>query len=240
MALSGLFLSLFLIVHVSGNLALFKHDAGKSFNEYTVFMTSFPPIKIISYLLYATFALHIANGFYLVYRNQKARPVAYAAKKDTRSSSWASRNMGLLGSILFFFLVIHMGNFWFQYKFGSVPYTRYVSDPATGLTTSAPYERAISGNLEKWVEGSSEVVVVKDLFQVVASSFSNPIYVIFYVISMIALSYHMFHGFQSAFQTLGIRPGKAENLIKWTGTLVFALIIPVLFAAMPVYFLIFN
>ncbi|MCE2846097.1 MAG: hypothetical protein LW707_03575 [Sphingobacteriales bacterium] len=79
MALTGLFLCIFLVVHVSGNLQLFKDDNGMSFNQYSVFMTTFTPIKVVSYLLYATVIVHAINGFYLMGRNRKARPVAYAS-----------------------------------------------------------------------------------------------------------------------------------------------------------------
>jgi succinate dehydrogenase / fumarate reductase cytochrome b subunit len=60
------------------------------------------------------------------------------------------------------------------------------------------------------------------------------------VIAMIALSYHLAHGFQSAFQTLSIRSKGVEGLIRGVGTIFFALIIPALFAAMPIYFLFFK
>jgi succinate dehydrogenase / fumarate reductase cytochrome b subunit len=77
----------------------------------------------------------------------------------------------------------------------------------------------------------------KDLYGEVESAFKNPWYVAFYVIAMIALSYHLAHGFQSAFQTMGIRRKNYEKIIKSVGTIFFAIIIPALFAAMPLYFL---
>lgn len=245
MALTGLFLSIFLIVHVSGNLQLFKNDGGMAFNRYSVFMTTFTPIKIVSYLLYATILLHALNGFYLVFRNQKARPVKYAAAKDTRGSSWASRNMGILGTILLIFIVTHMFNFWYQYKFGSMDWKTYIVEATTGNIVkqeTIPAAEAAAQNLQpaEMDYMGNKIIICKDLYSVVNTAFKNPAVVAFYVISMLALSYHMLHGFQSAFQTLGIRRKKYEALIRNTGSLIFAILIPALFAAMPIYFLFIN
>ncbi len=245
MALTGIFLSLFLVVHVSGNLQLFKNDGGMAFNQYSVFMTTFPPIKIISYLLYATILLHAVNGFYLVLRNQKARPVKYESRKDTRSTSWASRNMGILGTILLIFIFTHMINFWYQYKFGSMNWKSYVVESTTGNIIKQDLIPAADAAAQQLKPASMDymgntIVICKDLYAVVAEAFKNPAIVAFYVISMLALSYHLLHGFQSAFQTMGLRRKKYERLIRGTGSLVFAIIIPALFAAMPIYFLFFN
>jgi len=242
MALTGLFLSLFLIVHVSGNLQLFKNDGGMAFNQYSVFMTTFTPIKIVSYLLYATILLHAINGFYLVIRNQKARPVKYASKKDTRSTSWASRNMGILGTVLLIFIVTHMINFWYQYKFGEMNWKTYVVEATTGKILkedTIPAADAATQNLQPVTMDymGNTIIICKDLYAVVAQAFKNPAVVAFYVISMLALSYHLLHGFQSAFQTMGIRRKKFEGVIKGIGTFVFAILIPALFAAMPIFFL---
>jgi succinate dehydrogenase / fumarate reductase cytochrome b subunit len=245
MALTGLFLSLFLIVHVSGNLQLFKDDGGMAFNRYSVFMTTFTPIKIVSYLLYATILLHAINGFYLVARNQKARPVKYEGKKDTRGSSWASRNMGILGTILLIFIVTHMINFWYEYKFGSMDWKTYIVDATTGnilKQETVPAADAAAQHLKPTEMDymGNEVIICKDLYAVVAKAFKNPAVVAFYVISMLALSYHLLHGFQSSFQTMGIRRKKYEGLIRGTGTFIFGILIPALFAAMPIYFLFVN
>lgn len=242
MALTGLFLSLFLIVHVSGNLQLFKDDGGMAFNQYSVFMTTFTPIKVVSYLLYATILLHALNGFYLVLRNRKARPVGYESKKDTRSSGWASRNMGLLGTILLLFIVTHMANFWYQYKFGDVIWKTYIVEATSGKlinqdTISA--SEAAQQNLQPVTMDymGNKIIICKDLYSVVETAFKSPTLTAFYILSMAALSYHLLHGFQSAFQTLGIRRKKYESIIRNTGTFIFAILIPALFAAMPIYFL---
>ena len=240
MALTGLFLCLFVVVHMSGNLALFKSDGGLAFNQYAVFMTTFPPIKVVSYINYALILLHALNGFYLVYRNQKARPIKYEGKKDNGPVKWSSRNMGLLGSILFVFIILHMGNFWREFHFSPMEVLKYTTNGVTGETQIAaiPYEQFVGP--KHYYENGNEIVIVKNLYGEVAEAFTSPLYVLFYVISMFALSFHLMHGFQSAFQTLGIRAQNFKGIIQGVGTAVFGVLIPLLFAAMPVYFLFFK
>ena len=80
MALTGIFLCTFLVVHLVGNLQLFKDDAGQAFNAYAYFMTHFGPIKIVSYLLYASIIIHAVYALLLTAGNKKALPVAYAVQ----------------------------------------------------------------------------------------------------------------------------------------------------------------
>lgn len=212
MALSGLFLCTFLIVHCIGNMQLFKDDGGQTFNEYTYFMTHNPLIKIIAYVNYALILLHIINGFILLSANKKARPQAYANVDQSKSSTWSSRNMGILGTLILVFLIVHMRSFWFEMKFGSIPIINY--------------------------DGSD--IVYKDMYKIVVEAFTQAWYVVLYVICMIALAFHLFHGFQSAFQTFGINHHRYTPIIKVIGVGVFAIIIPALFAAMPLFFLLNN
>ncbi len=71
-------------------------------------------------------------------KNRRARPVKYAVQPKA-GSSWASLNMGLLGSIIFLFPVIHMTNFWGRYKFTEGTYREYRKDLLTGKLTSSVY-----------------------------------------------------------------------------------------------------
>ncbi len=212
MALSGLFLCTFLIVHCIGNMQLFKDDGGQAFNEYTYFMTHNPLIKIVAYVNYALILLHVINGFILLSANKKARPQAYANVDQSKSSTWSSRNMGILGTLILVFLIVHMRSFWFEMKFGSIPIINY--------------------------DGSE--ITYKDMYKIVVEAFSQAWYVALYVICMIALAFHLFHGFQSAFQTFGVNHHRYTPVIKVIGVGVFAIIIPALFAAMPLFFLLNN
>jgi len=241
MALTGLFLCTFLIVHLGGNLLLFCDDKGYSFNMYANFLTHFPPIEVIAYLLYLSILVHAIYALVLTLKNRSARPVRYAAHNDA-PASWQSKNMGLLGSILLLFIVIHMSDFWFAYKYSNkVNFIEYRTDLATTKTVAVDYIPS-SPEFEKSVtiENNVEIVRVKDLHARVASSFSNLLYVIFYVIAMIAVAFHLMHGFQSAFQTLGWTHRKYTPIVKFIGTWFFGVIIPLGFALMPIVYYIYS
>jgi succinate dehydrogenase / fumarate reductase, cytochrome b subunit len=150
--------------------------------------------------------------------------------------------MGLLGTILLVILVIHMGNFWRNFHGGDrqlISLVRYETNMATGQTMKKDVPGDFTGS-RHYYENGLEIFEGKDLYKLVADDFSSPVYAGFYIISMIVLAYHLMHGFQSSFQTLGIRRKPYEKLIRGTGNVLFALIIPALFAAMPLYFLFFH
>ena len=123
MALTGLFLCSFLVGHLLGNLQLFVPgvEGQTAFNEYALFMTTFPLVKILSYLTYASVLFHVVDGFVLVLQNRKARPARYAMEKGSANSGWSSRNMAVLGTIVLVFIVTHMQNFWWRMHFGDMP-----------------------------------------------------------------------------------------------------------------------
>jgi succinate dehydrogenase / fumarate reductase cytochrome b subunit len=243
MALTGLFLCTFLIVHLGGNLLLFKNDDGFMFNMYANFLTHFPPIEVIAYVLYLSILVHTLYAIILTIKNRKARPIGYAvaAKSDAK---WSSKNMGLLGSVLFLFIVIHMSDFWYNYKFGHAnTFKEYRTDLSSGKTEAIEYVPASPDfensvfNLHSPVTNTDfEIVRVKDLHARVANSFSNIWYVIFYVIAMVAVSFHLLHGFQSAFRTLGWVHRKYTPIVEFIGTWFFAVIMPVGFALMPIVY----
>lgn len=241
-ALTGLFLCTFLIVHLAGNFALFKNDGGMSFNLYTVFMTTNPLIKTVSYLLYASILFHAFKGLHLVYKNRMARPVAYAVVNGKANSHWTSRSMGVLGTIILVFIVVHMGDFWFEYKFGHIPYVQYTENMTTGSITATPYvdangaPAAINKKMEEYVIGDNKITIVKDLYAEVAESFKNPLLVLLYLLSMASIGFHLFHGFQSGFQTVGVNHPKYTPVLKSLSLWVFGIIIPACFAAMPLFF----
>lgn len=122
MAVTGLFLCLFLIVHLMGNLQLLlsQEVASESFNSYSNFMTGNLLIKIISYLLYLSIIVHTLVAVFITIKNKKSGGV-YSFDNRAKSSNWYSRNMGFLGLILLIFLIVHLKDFWYQYKFGSIP-----------------------------------------------------------------------------------------------------------------------
>jgi succinate dehydrogenase / fumarate reductase cytochrome b subunit len=244
--LTGLFLCSFLVIHVVGNLQLFNDDNGMAFNLYTVFMTTNPLIKAVSYVLYFSILFHAFKGIHLAYKNQKSRPVKYAVVAGKANSHWTSRNMGILGTIILVFIVVHMSDFWYEYKFGHLPYAKYTENMTTGEVSFERYVDAsgnpaqINDKIQEYVEGNNKIIIVKDLYEEVAEEFENPVLVVLYILAMMAIGFHLFHGFKSGFQTIGFNHPKYSPAISFLGTWVFSIIIPALFAAMPLYFLLIK
>lgn len=122
MALTGGWLCVFLAVHLAGNLALFlpEERARPIYNGYTAFMTGSPVIKVLSLVNYLALVLHSAVALLLVLQNRRARGAPYACARPGLTSPWHARNMGVLGSLVLVFLVIHLKTFWFRYHQGDV------------------------------------------------------------------------------------------------------------------------
>jgi succinate dehydrogenase / fumarate reductase cytochrome b subunit len=206
MSLTGIFLILFLLVHLVGNLLLLAGDGGESFNLYAYFMTHNPLIKTVSYGLYFFILLHTVQGILLWTKNRAARgPRGYAVKvtRTVETSAFASKNMAWLGIIIFLFILMHMYQFWLQMKMDALPYQTY--------------------------DGQD----VKDLYYIVSLTYENPVFVIIYVVSMVVIAIHLWHGFQSAFQTLGLNHKKYTPLIRTVGKL-YAILVPLGFALIPI------
>jgi succinate dehydrogenase / fumarate reductase cytochrome b subunit len=196
MGLTGLFLISFLIVHVSINSLIFLNDSGESFNAGANFMAHNPVIRIVEIGLFAGLIAHVVQAWVLTNENKKARPVGYAMVDGAANSSWYSRSMGILGSLLLIFLVVHLGNFWL------------------------PTKQAVFAHEEH------------NTFENMKQVFSQWYFVLLYLVGVIALCYHLLHGFQSAFQSLGMNHKKYTPSIKKFG-IWFSIIVCVLFAAMP-------
>jgi succinate dehydrogenase / fumarate reductase, cytochrome b subunit len=199
MGLTGLFLVSFLVIHVGINSMIFFNDHGETFNGYGKFMSHNMIVRFLEIGLFIGFIIHIYQGFALTRLNTKTRVSKYAVSASNATSKWYSRSMGVLGSLLLIFLVVHLSHFWVG-------------------TKSALY-----------LHGDAE----HNMFEEMKGAFSNLWIVILYVIGVVSLSWHLIHGFPSAFQTLGINNPKYNGLIKTIG-LGFSIIVPLLFAAMPI------
>lgn len=202
MALTGLFLIAFLTVHLIGNLQLLKDDGGKAFNIYAEFMSTNPVIQTISKGNFAFILIHIVWAIILTRKNKIARPQGYAVT-SSKSSIWSSRNMGILGTIILVFLVVHLKHFWAEMHYGGIPTVNY--------------------------EGKD----VRDIYTIVAYWFTVDWYVALYVFCMVGVAFHLWHGFTSAFQTLGINHMKYNPVINFVGK-AFAIVVPALFAWIPI------
>ncbi|MFN4256653.1 MAG: succinate dehydrogenase cytochrome b subunit [Saprospiraceae bacterium] len=210
MAGTGLFLMLFLVVHLIGNLQLLKDDGGEAFNTYAFFMTHNPLIKVISYSLYAFILLHTFQGLSLWQKNRAARGAVRYAVAHSRPSERPSRNMAWLGIVIFIFLLLHLWQFWLQMKMGVLP-----------AVDVAAYDHP-----------------VQNLYLPVKEAFANVGYVVFYVVCMVVVGFHLWHGFWSSFQTLGLDHRKWTPIIKTVGY-VYAIGVPVGFAIIPIVMFLF-
>jgi succinate dehydrogenase / fumarate reductase cytochrome b subunit len=201
MALTGLFLYIYLVIHLTANLFLLAPDNGAAFNAYADFMSSNAniPVRIIEIVLFLAFIYHIINGIRLWLNNRSARGQSYKENDPSENSTFFSRFMVQSGVIIFIFLVIHLRTFFIEHKFGHPEETMYESAVA---------------------------------------AFSSTYYSLFYVVAMILLAFHLVHGFQSGFQTLGLRHNKYTGFIKGFGV-VFSILLCAGFALIPLYFL-FN
>ena len=198
MALTGIFLISFLMVHCGVNAMIFFNDGGELFNEAAEFMGTNWIIRTMEFVLFGGLLWHIFQGLWLWMDNQKKRKNKYGKSSGNANSTWYSRSMGLLGTLLLLFLILHLKHFW---------------------VVSRLTDEIVSGN--------------ETLYGEMQEVFANGWVVVIYVLGCISLSYHLLHGFQSAFQSLGINHPAWTPIIQGAGN-AFSFVVPMLFAAMPV------
>ncbi|MFN8310001.1 MAG: succinate dehydrogenase cytochrome b subunit [Chitinophagales bacterium] len=200
MALTGLFLIIFLVVHCTINAMVYFNDGGATFSYYAHFMGTNLIIRTIEIGLVAGFLIHIIDGLMLFFQNRAARPVKYKHNRPQANSTWYSRSMALLGTIILLFLVVHTSQFW------------------------------IPNRGSQLLHGEE-----LNLFQMMQMEFSEWYTVVIYLVGCFSLFWHLLHGFGSAFQSLGLNHLKYNGIIRVVG-IAFAIIVPLLFASMPVAF----
>jgi succinate dehydrogenase / fumarate reductase cytochrome b subunit len=215
MALTGIFLITFLIVHCSINSMIFFNDGGETFNHWGHFMGSNLIVRTMEIGLFLFLLLHIVQGLVLWSQNNKARPIKYAVNNASSNSKWYSRSMGLLGTLILIFLVMHLYHFWTPSRFG-------------GMIGIKPLDEV---NLDVY---NNETV--HNLYAEMKLVFENNLLiVIVYILGVTSLCWHLLHGFQSAFQTLGVNHKRYTPIIKGAGV-VYSLVICIMFALMPIAF----
>lgn len=211
MSITGLFLMLFILVHLTINLLLIFDDSGDLFNQGAYFMATNPAVKIMEPILGLGFLIHIIWSFLISWENWKARPVKYNKQDLSKASSWSSRNMLILGALVLVFLVIHLYNFYLKIK----------------ITGSPLLEHTNVGGVD-----------MENTYNLVSSLFiGNWFYSLLYVAGGILLGLHVIHGFWSSFQTIGLNNQiwmKRLQTIAW----VYAVVVAVGFSVIPLYFLI--
>lgn len=201
MALTGIFLILFLIIHIALNACIWAMDGGKMFTEGAHFMGGTVVPRILEIGLFAGFLIHIIQGLMLAFQNKAKRKKGYAVPMGNKGSTWYSRSMGLLGTIILLFLIIHIAHFWLPNR----SHQGFLLGEEINL-----FERMQEVFKEEWV-------------------------VIVYVLGCISLGWHLLHGFQSAFRTLGVTNKKYLSFLNALGA-GFSIIVTIGFAMMPISF----
>lgn len=209
MAISGLFLMIFLLQHFAINfLSVISPDL---FNEVSHFMGTNPLVQFgLQPVLMFGVIYHLAMGIRLDMQNRASRPTKYAYEKPGESSTWMSRNMIITGLTIFAFLGLHFYDFW-------IPEitTKYIAGDISGLNSLGEYR----------------------YFEELVHKMSDPIRVGIYCVSFVLLALHLMHGFQSAFQSIGARVGKYKNLIIGLGK-AYAIAVPAGFIVIALFHLI--
>jgi succinate dehydrogenase / fumarate reductase cytochrome b subunit len=190
MSLTGLFLISFLLIHLTLNLFLIFDDSGDLFNQAAHFMATNPIIKIVEPILALGFIIHIIWAVWITLDNMKARPQKYESG-DQLLKWWApSKNMFIIGGMIFIFLILHLFNFWVKIKI--------TGDELLGTSE----------------EMHNTYALVSNLF------IHYPLYDFIYVLSGIFVGLHMSHGFWSAFQTIGLNNIKWMKRLKCLANLI--------------------
>jgi succinate dehydrogenase / fumarate reductase cytochrome b subunit len=117
MGITGLFLITFLVVHCGINACIFVNDGGVTFNAAAEFMGTNLFIRAMEIVLFIGIIWHILQALMLTLSNNKARPVKYAVSNGNANSKWYSRWMGLLGTLILMFLIVHLSHFWVKTRF---------------------------------------------------------------------------------------------------------------------------
>lgn len=204
MSLAGLFLISFLVVHLGINLLLLFEGKEEAFNKAAHFMGTNPVIKIFEIVLFGGFFLHMIFGVIVSIQNKIARPVGYKVKNNAQQSFF-SKYMFHTAVVVTIFLVLHLFDFYIKAKF-------------------------IEGGVQEIVYNGEHY---HDLASLVIARFQIWWVVVVYVIALLGLGFHLHHGFQSAFQTIGLNHPVYTPIIKGLGIL-YTILVTIGFMAIPV------
>ena len=204
MALTGLFLCLFLTIHLLGNMQLFlpRDQARSQFNWYADLLSHSLLIEVAAVGTYLAILAHALLALVTTIRNRRAAGSGYEGKAPATAAPWYSRSMGILGVIILVFLLVHMADFWFPFKTGA----------------------------DIGVDDAGR----RDLHGLVAAKFQQGWRIVLYEAGVLAVGFHLLHGFYSGLRSLGVyHPGYATGL-RWLGY-VFTVAVTIGFGAMPIY-----
>ncbi len=201
MALSGLVLIGFVIGHLVGNLQVFQGP--DHLNGYAVFLRQMGPLLWIARaVIVVAVVAHVWAATVLTLENQAARGSEPYAVKHTIRATLSSRTMRITGYVVLAFLIYHLAHFtwgWAQTDTFKENLQRY--------TLGSDYR--VAGLLA--VKSGTQV---EDVYNMVVLGFANPIVSLFYIIAVGLLSFHLLHGFDSMFQTLGFRSSRWARALR--------------------------
>ena len=206
MSVSGLFLVLFLLFHMSMNLAaVFSTEA---YNAICEFLGANWYALAGTLILAAGVVVHLVYATVLTLHNRSSRgSQRYAMTAEPEGVTWASRNMYVLGIIIVLGLLLHLYNFWYNMQFAEI----------IGNHELGPFPPA---------DGAAYL----------AALFSSPVYCIIYLVWFAAIWFHLTHGFWSAFHTIGWdnqtwlpRLKRIANVVATIVFLCFALVVIVFY-----------
>ena len=197
MSISGLFLIVFLLLHMTINffsvIDTFKGTYGAAdglFQAGCDFM-ALPIITIMVPVLAAGFLVHIVYAFILSWGNYKARGTErYAVANKTKAESWAAKNMLVLGVVVLGVVAFHLNHFWADMQLAEFQ----------GHHAENPYV-------------------------LLNATFSSWIWVVVYIVWFVALGLHLCHGFWSAFQSMGLSNKNWEKRLLYIGYVFVAVIV---------------
>lgn len=177
MSISGIFLVLFLLFHMSMNVAaIFSEEA---YNMICAFLGANWYAVVATLVLAAGVVIHIVYALILTLQNRKARGNdRYAVNAKPKGVEWASQNMFVLGVIILLFLGLHITQFWYKMMFAEL---------------TGHHEVALGTMMVSPADGAAFLRYY----------FSNIIVVVLYLIWFVAIWFHLTHGIWSAFQTIG-------------------------------------
>ncbi len=209
MALTGISLTLFLLIHVGLNACIFADwidtkDNGEMFNKAANFMGSTIVTRILEIGLFVGFIIHIIQGYVIELTNRARRGQGYRIALGSRGSTWMSRSMAILGTLIFLFLILHISKFWWSSR--------------------------ITHDLDSVTYNGVEM---HNLFLRMYEVFQHPVIVLAYLLGVASLAFHLFHGFHSSFRSMGVHNKKYLSLLKGLGY-GYTVLVCVGFALMPI------
>ena len=193
MALSGIFLILFLTLHFFVNFV--SVFSAETYNAMSHFMGYNPLIQFVMQpILVAGVIFHCVMGIVLDRKNQSARPISYVKYNGAANASWASRNMIISGAVVLAFILLHFYDFWWAEM------------------------------THKYVNGIVDPENTTRFHEELVHKFESPVRTGVYCFAFLLLSLHLWHGFNSSFQSVGFDNKYAKALHKLGYT--FAIVVP--------------